>query len=163
MQPLDLNSAVAVALQLIGGDATRRRVQLRTELAEDLPPVLGDRVQLQQVLINLVVNAMDAMANAPEATRCVTVRTKLNGGGYVEAAVMDHGPGIAPDKLPHLFESFFTTKTEGMGLGLAISRSIVEAHRGGIWAENISGGGAAFRFSVPVAENQLPNSRGAVQ
>jgi PAS domain S-box-containing protein len=149
IEPLDLNSAVTEVLRLIGGDAARRRVQLRAELAEGLPPALGDRVQLQQVLINLAVNGMDAMTNTPEATRCLTIQTKVNGGGYVEVAVMDRGGGIAPDRLAHLFEPFVTTKAEGMGLGLAISRSIIESHRGRIWAENIPGGGAAFYFTVP--------------
>jgi PAS domain S-box-containing protein len=155
IQPLDISSTVAEVLRFIGGDATRRRVQLRAELAEGLPSVLGDRGQLQQVLINLAVNGMDAMTNTPEATRCLTIQTKVDGDGYVEAVVIDRGGGIAPDKLAHLFEPFVTTKAEGMGLGLAISRSIIESHRGRIWAENIPDGGAAFHFTVP-AEIERP-------
>jgi PAS domain S-box-containing protein len=149
----DLNTAVGVVLQLVGGDAMRRRIELRTQLDQALPPVLGDRVQLQHVLINLAINAMDAMAQTADSSRCLTIQTKANGEGYVEVTMTDRGTGIDPDHLPHLFESFFTTKAEGMGLGLAISRSIVHSHGGRIWAENVPEGGAAFHFTVAAAGN----------
>jgi C4-dicarboxylate-specific signal transduction histidine kinase len=126
------------------------------ELGEGLPPVLGDRVQLEQVLINVAINGMQAMTDTSEAARRLTIETKLSDARHVEVVVADRGRGIAPDKLPHLFESYFTTKAEGLGLGLAISKSIIDAHRGRIWAENIAGGGAGFHFTVPV-EKQLPN------
>jgi C4-dicarboxylate-specific signal transduction histidine kinase len=145
-----------VVLQLVGGDAMRRRIELRTELDQALPPVMGDRVQLQHVLINLVINAMDAMAQTADSSRCLTIQTKANGEGYVEVTITDRGTGIDPDHLPHLFESFFTTKAEGMGLGLAISRSIIHSHGGRIWAENVPEGGAAFHFTVAAAGNQPP-------
>ena len=150
MQPLDLNSVVVDTLQLVASEAQWRSVQVRTELAQGLPLAFCDRTQLQQVLINLAVNGMDAMASTPENTRCLTIQTKANGSGYVEVAVMDRGGGIASDNLQHLFESFFTTKAEGMGLGLTISRSIIDTHRGRIWAEDIPSSGAAFHFTVPV-------------
>ncbi|HYM17389.1 MAG TPA: ATP-binding protein [Micropepsaceae bacterium] len=151
IEPLDLNSVVAVALQLVGGETRRRRIQVHAELADGLPLVLADRVQLQQVLLNLAINAVDAMANTPESARHLTIRTRANGGGEVEAAVIDQGSGINPANLPHLFESFFSTKADGMGLGLSISRSIIALHRGRIWAENVATKGAAFYFTLPMA------------
>jgi PAS domain S-box-containing protein len=155
MQPVDLNSAVADVLPLVVGDARKRRIELRTELAAELPPVFGNETQLQQVLINLIVNGMDAMANTPEGKRDLLVRTaKPNGDARVEVSVTDRGSGIPSGNLPRLFESFFTTRAEGMGLGLSIARSIVEAHGGRIWADNNPDGGATFRFSVPTASNR---------
>jgi PAS domain S-box-containing protein len=146
--PLDLNEMVAGVLQLLGADAARRGVALEAVLARDLPPVRGDRVHLQQVLLNLLLNGMEAMAETPAPRRRLAVRTTPNGTG-VEVSVTDAGVGIPPAQLPRLFESFFTTKREGMGLGLSIARSIVEAHGGRIWAENRPEGGGAFRFTVP--------------
>jgi signal transduction histidine kinase len=154
LQPLDLNSVIATTLHIVAGDGQRRGVQVRRELAHGLPMVFGDRTQLQQVLINLAINGMDAMANTPRSTRCLTVRTRLGAGDQVEVAVMDCGGGIAPDHLPRLFQAFFTTKEDGMGLGLSLAQSIVESHRGRIWAENNSSGGATFHFTVPVARDQ---------
>jgi PAS domain S-box-containing protein len=154
MEPLDLNSIVAETLDLLAGDARRRGVQVRAELTPEIPLVIGDRTQLQQVLINLAMNAMDAMANTPRATRCLTLQTRLNGDDHVEVAVADCGDGVAPDHLPRLFESFFTTKRDGMGLGLFLARSIIESHHGRIWAENNPRSGAIFRFTVLVAQNR---------
>jgi len=153
MEPLDLNSVVADTLHVLASEAKRRGTQVRADLPPEIPLVIGDRTQLQQVLINLAMNGMDAMANTPQATRCLTVQTRPDGSDHVEVAVVDCGAGIAPDHLPHLFESFFTTKKEGMGLGLFLARSIVETHRGRIWADNNRRGGAIFRFTVPVAKN----------
>ena len=114
--------------------------------------MLGDRVHLQQVVLNLVVNAMDAMADTHVSQRRVAVRTALRQDGSVEVAVTDRGHGIARADMSKLFESFFTTKQRGMGLGLSIARSIVESHGGRIWAEADTGGGATFRFTLPAAE-----------
>jgi PAS domain S-box-containing protein len=149
-QALDLNSTVGDTLQLIASQTQRRRVQVHAELAAGLPLISGDRTQLQQVLINVLINGMDAMASAPESERSLTVQTQLSDDDHVEVAVTDHGSGIAPDVLPHIFESFFTTKGKGMGLGLALSRSIVDSHHGRIWADNNVGGGTTFRFTLPV-------------
>lgn len=154
MEPLDLNSAVADALHLVAYEARRRTVQVRTELAQGLPIVLGDRTQLQQVLVNLAINAMQAMANTPRSNCYLTLRTRSGPDDQVEVAVEDCGSGITPDHLPHLFETFFTTKEEGMGLGLFIARSIVESHRGRMWAENNSSGGATFHFALPACREQ---------
>ena len=154
MQSLDLNAAVSDVLRLVAGDARKRQVQIRTELTQGLPPVFGDRTQLQQVLLNLIVNGMDAMQNTPESSRRLVIQTKSTGSGGIEVAVEDGGRGIAPDDSRRLFEPFFTTREDGMGIGLSIAQSIIAAHHGRIWAENNSNGGATFRFSLPAAHDQ---------
>jgi signal transduction histidine kinase len=151
MESLDLNAVIGDVLLLVAGDARKRRVQIQTELHDGLPPVLGTRTHLQQVLLNLIVNGMDAMSNAPNGESRITIRTAINGDGHIEVAVADRGSGVPSSNLPRLFESFFTTRTDGMGLGLSIVRSIVESHHGRIWAHNNEGGGATFRFSVQPA------------
>jgi PAS domain S-box-containing protein len=151
MHPFDLNETVTDVLRLVAGDVLRRRVVVQRHLSAQLPPVIGDRVSLQQVLLNLIVNGMDAMAETAEAERTLTLQSRLNGDGGVEVAVSDRGHGVPAQKLARIFDSFFTTKKEGMGLGLSIARSIIEAHRGRIWAENNPGGGASLRFTVPIA------------
>jgi signal transduction histidine kinase len=148
-EPYDLNGAVSDVIRLLESDAGRRRVEILTELGP-LPFVCGDRLQFQQVLLNLLMNGMDAMADAPAGRRQLTVRTARNTDGHAEIAVIDSGHGIDPTDLRRLFDSFFTTKKDGMGLGLALSRSIVQAHRGRIWAVNNPEGGATFRFALPV-------------
>jgi signal transduction histidine kinase len=153
MQALDINSVVADTLHLVSGEAKRRAVEIRTELNQGLPLAFGDRTQLQQVLINLTINGMEAMTNTPGSTCCLTVRTRRGIGELVEVAVIDSGGGIAPDHLPRLFETFFTTKEEGMGLGLSLAQSIIESHRGRIWAENNSSRGATFHFTLPVSRD----------
>jgi two-component system, LuxR family, sensor kinase FixL len=148
-EPYDLNGAASEVIRLLESDAVRRRVEILTEYGP-LPFVCGDRLQFQQVLLNLVMNGMDAIADAPAGRRQLTVRTARNGDGDAEITVIDTGHGIDPTDLPRLFDSFFTTKKDGMGLGLALSRSIVQAHRGRIWAENNPEGGATFKFALPV-------------
>jgi PAS domain S-box-containing protein len=155
---LDMNAVVQGVLQLVAGDAMRRSVQLKPELGRNLPLVHADRTQLEQVLLNLVVNAMDAMENVAETARQITVRTAAPGNGSVQVTVSDCGTGIAPDKLPLLFDSFFTTRKEGMGLGLSIAKSIVAAHHGRIWAENNRSSGATFHFTLPVSNDDAPHA-----
>jgi PAS domain S-box-containing protein len=147
---IDMNSLVRDGFRFVAGEALRRRVEIRLELAHGLPPVFGDRIQLQQVLLNLIVNGMDAMEQIPMADRRLTLRTLRRGDDAVDMSVVDRGKGIAPGDLPHLFDTFFTTRSEGMGLGLSIAWSIVVAHHGRIWAENNEGGaGAIFHVSLP--------------
>jgi signal transduction histidine kinase len=148
VQPMNLNEVIAEVIDLVRGEARRRDIALVADLAADLPSVRGDRVHLQQVFLNLLLNGMEAMAETPR-NRALTVRTSWKETGFVESAVFDAGSGIAPNQLARLFEPFFSTKREGMGLGLSIARSLVEAHGGRIWAENNAGGGAAFRFTLP--------------
>jgi PAS domain S-box-containing protein len=147
--PLQINSVVEDVLQVVSGDAALRKIAIGAELAPGLPKILGDRIHLQQVLLNLMLNGMDAMAGEPRERRRLSIRTRSSADGLVELAVVDSGHGIEPEKLPHLFEAFYTTKPNGMGMGLSISRTIIEAHHGRIWAENNAGGGAVFRVALP--------------
>ena len=147
---LDVNTEVAEALHHVANDAGRRRVRVIPEFASNLPAVVGDAVHLQQVLINLVVNAMDAMEQTPEAEREVHVGTSPRGRG-VEISVADRGSGITAEHASQLFDSFFTTKSDGMGLGLSIVRTIVEAHGGRVWADSDVRRGATFRVWLPAA------------
>jgi PAS domain S-box-containing protein len=150
IESLDLNEVTAEVLKLMETEALRRNVSVHTEFTAVPAMISGDRVHLQQVLINLILNGMEAMAETPEAERCLFVRTVANGDRRVEVSVTDFGQGIAPEKLPRLFDSFFTTKETGMGLGLAIARSIIDAHHGCISAENNADGGATFRLNLPI-------------
>ncbi len=147
LQTLDVNQLAIDTLRFIEGDAKRRQVTTRAELEPALPVVQADRVCLQQVLLSLTLNAMDAMDQLDTGNREVLLRTRRTEDA-VELSVSDTGHGIAADALSRLFEPFFTTKDEGLGLGLAISRSIIEAHEGRIWAEN-DGRGATFHVSLP--------------
>lgn len=148
-QTLDVNEVVADILRFVGGDARRRGVVLRTEMRPTLPSISADRVSLQQVVLNLVLNAMDAMDHLERDDRELVIQTQ-HSDDTVEVAVIDRGHGIPSDRLPRLFEAFFTTKRDGLGLGLPIARSIVEAHGGRIWAEDLGGRGATFRLNLPV-------------
>jgi signal transduction histidine kinase len=125
---------------------------MEMSLAQDLPAIEGDPIQIQQVLINLVHNAVDAMHDTPPGRRVVNVATDYNGDGVIEVAVRDYGSGISETTCKGLFEQFFTTKEEGLGMGLAIVRSIIEAHGGTVAAENAHGGGARFYFRLPINE-----------
>lgn len=147
---LDLNTEVSQALHHLAAKAASRKVRITRELAGDVPAVTGDSVQLQQVLINLVVNAMEAMEATPECQREVHVRTCALRGG-AEIAVRDRGPGISADVAHRLLVSFFTSKPDGMGLGLSIVRSIIDAHRGIVSADPASAAGAVFRVWLPAS------------
>jgi two-component system sensor kinase FixL len=116
--------------------------------------VRGDRVQLQQVVLNLLINAFDAMKEAIATERNVKVRAKTNGAGTVEVSVRDHGTGLTSDKLAKIFQPFYTTKREGLGMGLPISRSIIEAHGGRLWAENNPDRGATFYFTIAAIDGE---------
>jgi PAS domain S-box-containing protein len=152
---LQLDDVVNDVLALASAESALRHVSIRTDVPADLPVVVGDRVQLQQVLLNLVVNAMDAMASVDEAERRLEIRGRLDtqdGHPAVTIRVEDRGIGLEPEQMGRLFEAFYTTKPHGMGLGLAISRSIIEAHGGRLWAESVPGRGAVFSFRLPAAK-----------
>ena len=151
---LDLASVIREVMALLHSDAILHNVRVSLELTQNLPRVLGDKVQLQQVVVNLLLNAFDAMKDSRETEREVVVWTQRDGTAMVRVAVRDCGPGLSRDMTEKIFQPFFTTKREGIGMGLAISRSIVEAHGGHLWAENNSNG-ATFYFTVPVCPEDL--------
>ena len=154
-EPLDINALVSDASQILLSEARMRGFSISLSLEEDLPPVLGNRIQLEQVLINLVVNGLDAMREAEASggdPRELMISTRATQEGAVEVSVRDSGTGLVAEEPEKLFESFFTTKAHGMGMGLAICTSIVEAHGGRLSAANNADGGATFRFSVPIAD-----------
>jgi len=148
----DINQVVREAVQLASLDARQKRVRLETHLAPGLPPVTGDSIQLEQVVVNLVRNSIDALAGKPDGL--VTVATRLSASGEVEVSVDDTGPGLPPGGVDHLFDAFFTTKAEGMGMGLSISRSIITAHGGRLTASDGQNGGAHFSFTLPTAPGE---------
>jgi len=148
-EPLDINETIAEVQQLLAAEIRRRGVEVETAFDAALPKLFGDRVQLQQVLLNLIVNAIDAVADMPAGRRRVTLRTRRTMDAEVVVAVADRGPGIPAERLAKLFESFFTTKPRGMGLGLSIARTIVEAHGGHIWADSDARSGTTLHFTLP--------------
>ncbi|HLZ66995.1 MAG TPA: AAA family ATPase [Aliidongia sp.] len=151
MTQLDINDAIREVLTLMHSELKDRHVSFEAELSDDLHPVLGDRVQLQQVIVNLIMNGIEAMSTAVHQPRMLRVRSQVDGPGHVLIAVEDSGPGLAPDAVDRLFAPFFTTKPSGMGMGLSICRSIVDAHGGRLWALPQPVRGAVFQFTVPTA------------
>jgi C4-dicarboxylate-specific signal transduction histidine kinase len=145
---LDIDDVVREVLQILRSDLIDRRVEVVLELPANLPAVRGDRVQLQQVLLNLMMNATDAMSSVAHA-RVLTVRTLLAEDGEVEVQVADNGPGIPEQDLARIFAPFVTGKRGGMGLGLSVCAMLVQAHAGMLWATNNSGGGATLHFRLP--------------
>jgi len=150
-RPVNLNLLVGEVVALVRLDAEMHRVRLALETDLTLKPISGDRVQLQQVVLNLLLNAIDSLSENPLVRGLVTVRAQP-AGATIEVAVSDNGCGIPADNLAHVFEPFHTSKPNGLGLGLAISRSIIEAHDGKIWVENNAAGGATFTFALPASE-----------
>jgi len=148
---LAVNEAIEEAIGLVGAELARHRVSLLKELGPDLPPVLGDRVQFQQVILNLIANGIDAMDAVNERPRELFISSKSIDDGRVLISVSDCGAGIGQGSADHLFEAFFTTKQHGMGLGLSISRTIVEGHGGRLWAMANELHGATFQFTLPMA------------
>lgn len=149
LQSVDLNEAAREVIALSSGDVQSSRVVLQPQLAEGLPLVAGDRVQLQQVIMNLMRNAVDAMSGVDDRPRQLIVKTEADGNDHVRLSVRDSGTGFGPDGAERLFEPFYTTKNEGMGMGLSVSRSIIESHCGRLWAAANDGPGVTFTFSVP--------------
>jgi PAS domain S-box-containing protein len=152
---MDLNNVVMDVVGLVKADALLRSCTLETVLSPNLPAIEADPTQLQQVLINLVINAFEAMRDTPLSRRKVVIATEQNGDGTICTSVRDYGVGIPEEKRGRLFEQFFTTKAEGLGMGLSIVRSIVESHGGTVTAENADGGGARFHFTLPVNATAL--------
>jgi two-component system, LuxR family, sensor kinase FixL len=146
--PLNINEAILEVVALVSGDVLRSKVELKTELATDLPPVVGDRIQLQQVILNLILNGKDAMSSIQSHPRELLITSRKNNSGEAVVAVRDSGAGLDPKQVGQIFEPFFTTKAEGMGLGLSISRTIVEAHGGTLWATPNEDKGATIQFTL---------------
>jgi two-component system sensor kinase FixL len=149
-QPVDVNEITHDVLRLVASDAILRQVRVMPQFEPDLPGVVGDRVQLQQVILNLVVNAMEAMASVPMERRRLVVRTSHPKPMLIQVAVQDQGPGFSPDVLRRMYDPFFSTKPDGLGMGLSISRSIIDAHGGRVRAFNNPAGGAIVSFTLPV-------------
>jgi signal transduction histidine kinase len=152
MERFDLNAAINEVLVLAQSVTHRNRVAVQTRLADGLVPVLGDRVQLQQVLLNLILNAAEAMGAADVGARKLLISTEQDQTGGTLVAVRDSGPGIDPAHLDRVFDAFYTTKSSGTGMGLSICRSIIHAHGGKLWAEANEHRGAVFQFTLPVAQ-----------
>jgi signal transduction histidine kinase len=149
---IDLNELVRETVEFLSALAVGREVKLSSFISPVVFPIVGDRIQLQQVILNLVVNAIDAMADTSSDDRAISIRTSRV-ENFAELAISDRGPGIPEDKLKAVFDPFFTSKSEGMGMGLAIARTIIDAHRGVIWAENRDHGGASFRIKLPISKD----------
>jgi PAS domain S-box-containing protein len=149
--PLNVNDVIVEVLPLLQGELEKRRTKLDTRLQSHVPLVLGDRIELQQVLINLLMNGIESMLSTMDHPRVLAVQSRVVESGEVAVAVRDSGVGISVDQMGSLFEPFFTSKPGGMGMGLAISRSIIEAHGGKLWASSNPSGGATFQFTLPAA------------
>jgi len=153
MDRFDLNEAIRNAIILTRGEAVKIGASIQTQLAEPLPFFRGDRVPIQQVMVNLIVNAVQAMGGDGDSRRELQISTETDEAEGVRVGVRDTGPGLAPESLSRLFEPFYTTKAEGMGMGLAICRSIVEAHGGRLWATACEPHGTLFQFTIPVEQD----------
>ncbi len=151
---IDPNGLIKQSFDLLRAEFKARNVQLEVSTQDTIPKILGDRTHLQQVVLNLALNSLEALEAKQQGARKIFACASLSESGMVEISVADNADGVDADALPHLFELFFTSKEKGIGVGLAISKAIVEAHGGRIWAGNRPGGGAEFRFSVPTAKAQ---------
>jgi signal transduction histidine kinase len=147
---VDMNEAIREVVALAQSEVQRNGVALRVELEGDLPPVRGDRVQLQQVVLNLIMNGIEAMVSVADRRRELLICSRQHESDKVLVAVQDSGIGLDPQRMERIFDAFYTTKSEGMGMGLAISRSIVENHDGRLWAVPNDGPGVTFEFALPV-------------
>jgi signal transduction histidine kinase len=150
LKSLDLNDVARETVEFLSSLAVGRKIELLSVIRPDALPILGDRVQLQQVILNLVVNGIDAMKDTGSEERMIGIRTSRV-ENFAELSVSDRGPGIPEDQLKGVFEPFYTSKAGGMGMGLSIARTIIEAHDGLIWANNRDHGGASFRFKLPLS------------
>ena len=160
-EKLDANEIIHEVLALVGDEAKKKSVTIQTRFADGLAPIAGDRVQLQQVVLNLVINAMEAMSSINERARELVITTSNMEPDQVQVTVEDSGIGIDPEKLEKIFDSFYTTKPGGMGMGLSISRSILQAHGGRVWAARKDGYGTMFHFTLPKYKEEEPNAEAA--
>ena len=149
-EDLEINEAILEIMVLARAPMSEHRVLVKTELSEGLPHIFGDKVQLQQVILNLIMNAIEAMSEVREGSRELLISTREAESGGVLVAVSDSGPGLPPANLARIFEAFYTTKSSGLGMGLSICRSIVEAHGGRLWATPNEPHGAVFRMMLPI-------------
>jgi C4-dicarboxylate-specific signal transduction histidine kinase len=147
---VDINEALLEAIRLTHGEVGKNSISVQTQLAEALPAIHGDRIQLQQVVLNLIINAVEAMSSVSERSRELLISTGNDPSGGVLVTVRDSGPGLSPESFHRLFDAFYTTKADGIGMGLSICRSIVEAHGGRLWASRGVGPGATFQFTLPL-------------
>jgi signal transduction histidine kinase len=145
-EPLALNEVIGEMIGMLRAEAARHGVLIRADLADNLSTVSADRVQIQQVLMNLMLNGIEAMSDTGGV---LTVKSQMTADGRIQISVIDTGPGLPPDEVSRIFDAFFTTKPQGSGMGLAISKSIVESHDGRIWASTNDDRGAAFSFNLP--------------
>jgi C4-dicarboxylate-specific signal transduction histidine kinase len=159
---LNINEPIREIISLTTTEIQQNRISLRTHLSDDLPFVLGDRIELQQVLLNVILNAIEAMGSATDGSREMLISTEVNELGDVLVTVRDSGGGLEINKLDRVFDAFYTTKPNGMGMGLAISRTIVEAHDGQIWAMTNAPRGAIFQFTLPSARGSNARLRAAI-
>jgi C4-dicarboxylate-specific signal transduction histidine kinase len=158
-EKLDLNETISEVLALVGDETKKRRVAVRTQFASDVSPVSGDRVQLQQILLNLIMNAMEAMNDVDGSTREIAITIQNLDEDQVVVSVEDSGRGLDANAANRIFEPFYTTKSGGMGLGLSISRSIVESHGGRLWAAANDGPGTTFHFTLPKHWQDAPDGQ----
>jgi signal transduction histidine kinase len=156
--PVNLNEAAQEVISLFLRELQRGQVIVRTEFTDNLPPIVGDRVQIQQVILNLVRNASDAMSAVNDRPRELTVRSERDEADCVRLTVKDTGVGFGQETADRLFQAFYTTKNDGMGIGLSLSRSIIEAHRGRLWATTNDGPGATFSFSIPLKSHDMTSA-----
>ena len=162
MEVVDVNDAAAEVLAISSAEIRRSGAVVHTAFAEALPAISGDRVQLQQVILNLLLNAADAMADIEDRPKTLRVQTEVDHSNNVRFFVRDSGVGLDPREIEKLFDAFYTTKSNGLGIGLAISRSIIESHKGQLWALPNDGPGATFGFSIPCASGAATNTAAVV-
>ena len=151
LREFDLSEVIRDALEIVGPEALRKGIEVSSSNLQGPLPVRGDQVQVQQVILNLAMNAIDAMSDCNPAQKRMSINSAVVEASAVEISVADFGIGIPPDRLKQIFDAFYTTKGHGTGLGLSIARTIVEMYGGRIWAENRSGGGSILRFTLPLS------------
>jgi signal transduction histidine kinase len=162
MVSLEINEAILEVIALTRSETVKNSVSLQTRLAAGLPLIQGDRVQLQQVILNLIMNAVEAMSSVRDGARELLICTDRDASNGVLVSLRDSGPGLEPASLERLLNAFYTTKSNGMGMGLSICRLIIEAHGGQIWAAANRPRGAVFQFTLPLGETRVVNNVGAV-